>query len=275
MHHTVLRCDGTALRCDGHAMCDPVPWGVMATWSVTPWPEVWWPRDVVTPCPEVWWPRDVVTPCPEVWWPRYVVTPCPEVWCHAMLWPRVLGCDGHVMCDPVPWGVMATWCVTPWPFPFAARQSLCIMQSLWVPRGSTVQSHVLLSEAVRQSIPRSDQHSLPLQPRGLRGRKKIAVFNTKVSWEIGCYGNLKWRQYVSRKRWYLPTSLHGVTTHKNNTAHFSFNYLANFIQNAVQLQLHSFNFTITFQLHHHFSNSNWSTPWHFSPVRFLVFFEGL
>jgi hypothetical protein len=33
---------------------------------------------------------------------------------------------------------------------------------------------------------------------------------------------LRWRQHVSPKRWYLPASLYGVTTHKKNTVTFNF-----------------------------------------------------
>jgi hypothetical protein len=38
--------------------------------------------------------------------------------------------------------------------------------------------------------------------------------------EINCTLG-RWRQYVHPKRWYLPTSLHGVTTQKTNIVIFT------------------------------------------------------
>jgi hypothetical protein len=38
-----------------------------------------------------------------------------------------------------------------------------------------------------------------------------------------------WSQYVSLKHWYLPTSLHGVTTQNNNTVIFTAVKASNFI----------------------------------------------
>jgi hypothetical protein len=58
-----------------------------------------------------------------------------------------------------------------------------------------------------------------------------------VFWVVMLLQPWRWRQYVSPKRWYLPTSPHDVTTQKTNIDKFNYNYTIHAIRPSLLIVL--------------------------------------